>query len=216
MDDTTKKSIFDETEEEEKSSWPFDNLPKDIRDWLRSLTVQNEIDRINRQLSDQALDEQGISSTLSKLVLGKIRANQFVSTLISEHSATPEIAKEIAKEVEKKILLQIKFAMREELGVAIEQITQEPKVEQTARKPATARPVMVDIRPAAKTTELQKSAPNAEPVKVSVQTPTPKKPTYPGAGTLKTDKPIGLSEILPTPPKPHELEKYEDTHPVIE
>jgi hypothetical protein len=89
MDDTTKKSIFDETDEEEKSSWPFDNLPKDIRDWLRSLTVQNEIDRINRQFADPALDEQGISSVLAKLVLGKIRANQFISTLISEHSATP-------------------------------------------------------------------------------------------------------------------------------
>jgi hypothetical protein len=189
----------------------FDYLPEEIRVWLRSEAAAVIVDQLNTRyaLVDDQQDAIPCIATWIPLLL--LRPEKTIPSLLDDFAIPKETAPLLAKDIEHLLFAPIKLAMRQKLGVDVEKIAEMPK------SPAQpTRPLMTDIRPAAKTTELQKSATGAEPIKVSIQAPAPKKPTYPGAGTLRTDKPIGLSEILPTPPKPHELEKYEDTHPVIE
>lgn len=187
-------------EDPSKSPWPFDRLPEAVREWLRSVTVENIITRLYEQYGDTAVDPAGVPRCLTRLALLKMPPSQFIPTLITEFATTPEAARAMTVLVVEKILKPIEQPLREKLGIKIEEVT---GVAVVARVTELSRPLVTDVRKPQSPAAPQKPTP-------------PPTPRAPAPTVISTEKPVGLSEVTPTPSVPTTVQPYKDEHPVVE
>ncbi len=189
----------------------FDSLPEEIHKWLRSEAADSIVKQLNERYSLLENQLDAVPCIASWIPMLWLKPEDTVPSLIDDFAISPEIATPLAKDIEHLLFAPIKLAMRQKLGVDIEKMV--PAATQ-AIKPQES-PKMVDIKTPSQTIPISRVS-SSVPIQKRPETATPPKPAGPTAGTLRAEKPIGLSEILPKPPDPHELVEYKDEHPVVE
>lgn len=191
----------------------FDDLPEEIRVWLRSEAAASLVDQLNARYKLEGDQLDAVPCIASWIPLLYLEPELTIPSLVDDFAIDPKVAPLLAKDIEHLLFAPIKLAMRQKLGVDIEKMATPPTAPAVAPKQPTpvVRPRVTDIVTPPKQAVI--SAPSAV---APAKTQTPKRPTPSAPDTLRTEKPIGLSEVAPPPPTPHEVEKYEDHHPMVE
>ncbi len=261
------------------SSFPTDQIPEKIKEWLGSDTVFDITQELNTRFKLTGWRKPMIAFTVTKIIIKKIPADAFVKTLVGQGGLSERDALEIASVIKSRVLEPVKTSLLDWGGIDISKIltpataapvaartmpiekpvvkpvtapqqsaqraptppavpmpkarvmemakvidVRKPQAVASATKPAITNPKSAVPIPTAQTMKIEGDfsagasalrTTNSEAQVAVAAKPAEKKATG-ESSVLETKKEFGLAEIVPKPPTPQEIEKYEDHHPVVD
>ncbi|PIR86867.1 MAG: hypothetical protein COU11_03370, partial [Candidatus Harrisonbacteria bacterium CG10_big_fil_rev_8_21_14_0_10_49_15] len=110
-----------------QSPWPFENLPPELADWLKSEAVERIVEELNTKFNLLDLGrERAIGYTCTWLVLGYIKPTEFIQTLVQEFGIEQKIAIALVKQIKERVFHPVKMGMKNRLHIDIDLLETPP------------------------------------------------------------------------------------------
>ena len=176
---------------ENKNIWPFENLPEEVKTWLRSDSVVKITEELNTKFDFFGSAQKIIPFMVTWVVIGTIKPEEFIKTTMDEFQLPAKQSGELAEAVLGRILHPIKPVLRKVLHIDIDKITETAP---GSTGPRATDMKIEDVPP--RTVNLKQGPAKTNP---EVASQPVAKPQSPSAENIRSDQPFHLTEQNPAP-----------------